>query len=212
MKKNNPKGKPRFAEVNRGHKSGGTGNDTSKEKIRLFIGVAPDAATQHFLDAISKHCERQGMPRDYRWISHSNRHLTLAFLGETEARWLDTIADRLQEIAGKHFSCNGQIVATHPFPKARAKMLAAELLPTPELATLQRECSALMAAIGKQPERKSFRPHFTIARSRLGFGRLTPIPAEFTCNLNNLTLYHSLLAPGGSQYSPLLALPLQNAP
>ncbi len=65
-----------------------------------------------------------------------------------------------------------------------------------------------MSATGKKPERKSFRPHFTLARSAAGFSQPAPIPADFTCALDNLTLYQSLLAPGGSQYRPLLTLPL----
>ena len=178
------------------------------EPVRLFVGVAPDAATQRFLDATCAHLQGLRMPRDCRWIGGSNRHLTLAFLGDTEPRHLQTIEGALQEIAMETPPCSGQIVSTHPFPRDRAKMLAAELLPTPALAALHGKCREMMTTIGKAPERKSFRPHFTLARSRSGFSRLPAVPADFICALNNLTLYHSLLAPGGSQYQPLLSLSL----
>ncbi|WGL17379.1 RNA 2',3'-cyclic phosphodiesterase [Microbulbifer bruguierae] len=178
------------------------------ESSRLFIGIAPDAATQRFLDATCQHCERLGLPRDHRWVSHSNRHLTLVFLDDTENRYLDTIEAHMKNIAEEVPAFYGQIVSTHPFPKMRGHLLAAELLSTPELLTLHQHCRTLMEAIGKQPERKSFRPHFTLARSRSGFARPSPVPADFICKLQNITLYHSLLAPGGSQYRPLLSLPL----
>ena len=187
------------------------GRDVAKgtEPVRLFVGIAPDAATQRFLDATCMHLAGLKLPRDCRWISDSNRHLTLAFLGDTEPRHLQTIERLLQETARQTPPCSGQIVSTHPFPRDRAKMLAAELLPTPALANLHRKCQAIMSFIGKQPERKSFRPHFTLARSRSGFARLPATPADFICTLSNITLYHSLLAPGGSQYQPLLSLTLE---
>lgn len=189
-----------------------TADSTDQEtSVRLFIGIAPDVATQRFLDATAQHCDRLGLPRDCRWISHDNRHLTLAFLGDTDIRHLETVENILGEIATRNHTCYGQIVSTHPFPRNRAKMLASELLPTPELTTLQRDCSELMRAIGKQPERKTFRPHFTLARNRSGFARLPPVPASFTCTLGNLTLYESLLAPGGSQYRPLLSFELNHS-
>lgn len=185
-----------------------TDSTTPGSLVRLFIGIAPDAATQRFLDATAQHCDGFGLPRDCRWLSHANRHLTLAFLGDTDVGKIDAVEGILREIAERSDACCGQIVSTHPFPRQRAKMLASELLPNPELMSLHRQCSTLMQTIGKQPERKTFRPHFTLARSRSGFARIPPVPAAFTCNLDNLTLYHSLLAPGGSQYRPLLTLSL----
>ncbi|WP_158681753.1 RNA 2',3'-cyclic phosphodiesterase [Microbulbifer pacificus] len=180
--------------------------------MRLFIGVAPDRATQHFLDITCQHLERLGLPRDCRWITQPNRHLTLAFLGETDAIHLEAIEDGLRKIAATLPFCHGEIVSTHPFPKVHAKMLAAELLPNPLLAKLHQQCCALMRDIGKQPERKTFRPHFTLARSRQGFTHPHPIATAFTCTLDNLTLYQSHLAPGGSQYHRILSIPLEGHP
>ncbi|WP_231757080.1 RNA 2',3'-cyclic phosphodiesterase [Microbulbifer elongatus] len=179
--------------------------------IRLFIGIAPDADTQHFLDGICCEAGQRGLPKKVRWISHTNRHLTLAFLGETDPDHLETIEQSLAGIASGSPPLCGKIVSAHPFPRARAAMFAAELLPSPALTRLHRACQALMHAIGKAPERKTFRPHFTLARSRSGFSRPAPIPADFTCILDNLTLYQSLLAPEGSQYRSLLTLPLCGA-
>ncbi|WP_299593396.1 RNA 2',3'-cyclic phosphodiesterase [uncultured Microbulbifer sp.] len=188
-----------------------TMKDTTSEReaVRLFVGIAPNRATQRFLDITCMHLESLRLPRDSRWISEPNRHLTLVFLGDTELRHLATIEQILQEVALSTPACTGQIVSTHPFPRDRGKMLAAELPPTPPLTGLHEKCRAMVRAIGKQPERKSFRPHFTLARSRTGFSRMSAVPADFICALDNLTLYHSLLAPGGSQYQPLLSLPLK---
>nr|WP_010132861.1 RNA 2',3'-cyclic phosphodiesterase [Microbulbifer agarilyticus] len=183
----------------------------SAEPLRLFIGIAPDKNTQRFLDGICAAREQQGMPRKLRWISHTNRHLTLAFLGDTDPAHLDTIEVRLKDIARHTAPLDGRIVSTHPFPKPRARMFAAELLPSQRLLDLHQACQALMRAIGKTPEKKAFRPHFTLARSPGGFSSQLPEPTDHICHLSDITLYHSLLAPGGSQYQPLLTLPLAGA-
>ncbi|WP_197023758.1 RNA 2',3'-cyclic phosphodiesterase [Microbulbifer sp. HZ11] len=180
----------------------------ASDLIRLFVGVTPDQSTQRFLDGICREAKLRGIPRKVRWTSHGNRHLTVVFLGETDPSHLDAIEQRMEEIASLSPPLCGRIVSAHPFPKKRAALFAAELLPSPGLTDLHQACQALMSATGKKPERKSFRPHFTLARSTAGFSQPAPIPADFTCALDNLTLYQSLLAPGGSQYRPLLTLPL----
>ena len=182
--------------------------EPANSEVRLFIGVEPDKSTQKFLDATVEHLRRMSLPRDTRWIGHSNRHLTLVFLGETTVPLIDEIESRLQAIASGHPALFAQAASTHPFPKQRSRLLATELLPTPELDALHRDCRQLMVDIGMRPESASYRPHFTLARSRRGFSRLEPLPASHLCRLNNLVLYQSMLAPGGSQYTQLCKFPL----
>ncbi|MFV8783083.1 RNA 2',3'-cyclic phosphodiesterase [Microbulbifer sp. SA54] len=177
--------------------------DRDTNSLRLFIGIEPDATTQRFLDATANACRQRGLPRGTRWLSHNNRHLTIAFLGETAAENVEHIESRLSTIAQETPEIYVQAVSTHPFPGPRAKLLATELLPTPELDHLHQNCRQLMLDLGMRPESNSYRPHFTLARCRLGFARFPPLPTQHYCLLNNLTLYHSLLAPGGSQYTPL---------
>lgn len=179
--------------------------------LRLFIGVEPDAATQRFLDATAAECRHQALPRDTRWLSHSNRHLTVAFLGETSADLLEPIEARLTEISRETEEIWAQAVSTHPFPRNKSKLLATELLPSPELDQLHQSCRQLMKDVGIRPESNSYRPHFTLARSRQGFARTQPLPTHHLCRLTNLTLYHSLLAPGGSQYSQLAKFPFSSS-
>lgn len=182
--------------------------ESDNSTVRLFIGMEPDKATQKFLDATMEHLRRAPLPRDTRWTGHSNRHLTLVFLGETAVPLVDVIESRLQAIASTHPALVAQAASTHPFPKQRSRLLATELLPNPELDALHRDCRQLMIDVGMRPESASYRPHFTLARSRRGFSRLEPLPASHLCRLDNLVLYQSLLTPGGSQYTQLCKFPL----
>ena len=179
--------------------------------VRLFIGVRPDAHTQHFLDGLvghAKHLLGGGKRDSARWTSHSNRHLTLAFLGETPNHLVVSIEEKLIGIGQNAAACQGRIAVLQPFPKLRSRLLAAELLTNPELDRLHEQCRQLMRELGMKPESATYRPHVTLGRSPRGFSRLEPQALDFVMNIDNLVLYESRLAPGGSQYQPLLEIAL----
>lgn len=174
---------------------------------RLFIGIRPTADTQVFLDSLVTHCRQQlgqSAERGVRWTSEANRHLTLAFLGETPLQLLPAIEAGILEIADLAQPCRARTVALQPFPRSRSKLLAAELLPNPQLDRLHQLCRQLMIRLGLEPESAAYRPHFTLGRNRRGFSRFEPLALDRVVELNNIALYESRLAPGGSQYHPLL--------
>ncbi|WP_250464009.1 RNA 2',3'-cyclic phosphodiesterase [Microbulbifer litoralis] len=178
---------------------------------RLFIGVRPDARTQQFLDELANHCRQRWRTDrfgDTRWTSHGNRHLTLAFLGETPDGQTARIEDRLQQIAAQQPPCEARIVALQPFPQRRSRLLAAEMLPNPDLDRLHGACRRLMIDLGMKPESATYRPHITLARTRGGFAGFEPLATDFVLRLDNIALYQSHLAAGGSQYLPLYETPL----
>ncbi|WP_237060756.1 RNA 2',3'-cyclic phosphodiesterase [Microbulbifer sediminum] len=185
-----------------------SGNDTA----RLFIGIQPDSATQHFLDGLCSHARGllpPGRGRT-RWTSASNRHLTLAFLGETPASLIPKIESSLVQLAHIARPCSARIVSLGPFPRPRASLLAAELISNPDLDRLHNGCRDLMRELGMKPESAAFRPHFTLARNRRGFGRFPAEQLDFIAQLNHLALYRSDMAPGGSQYTPLFEVLLDD--
>lgn len=182
---------------------------------RLFIGIRPDARTQHFLDGLTGHCKRQlkaDRLKSSRWTSHSNRHLTLAFLGETPDELIPQIEERLRQIAGQFSPCQGRVVSLQPFPQRRSRLLAAEMLTNPELDRLHEACRQLMIDLGMRAESAAYRPHFTLARNRNGFAGFEPLATDFVADLGNIVLYQSQLAAGGSQYLPLYEAQLGRLP
>ena len=181
-------------------------NDAHTDTARLFIGVRPDAPTQRFLDGLVAQCRTlSGAARrdQTRWTSHANRHLTLAFLGETAETLLAPLERELGQLAAGLPSCSGRIVTLTPFPQRRSRLLAAEMLTNPGLDRLHEGCRQLMIGLGLKPESAAYRPHFTLGRSRRGFAGFEPVPVDFTAQLTNIALYESVMAPGGSQYHPL---------
>ncbi|SDK26679.1 RNA 2',3'-cyclic phosphodiesterase [Microbulbifer yueqingensis] len=192
---------PRASTRGKGDSNTGAGTD----QPRLFIGISPDAPTQHFLEGLVIHARQllsSGRERP-RWTSPSNRHLTLAFLGETPPELIPAIERGLMQMAQGARPCSGRIVSLGPFPKPRARLLAAELVSNPDLDRLHSGCRELMRDLGMKPESAAFRPHFTLGRNRHGLGPFPPLQLDYVARLDNLVLYRSEMAPGGSQYTPL---------
>lgn len=182
-----------------------------EEISRLFIGIRPDTQSQHFFGGLVSQCKQRlgSDKRDRtRWTSYTNRHLTLVFLGETPDRLIPSIEERLAQIAAALPSCSGRVVSLHPFPLRRSRLLAVELLTNPALDRLHRQCRQLMLDLGMKPESAVYRPHITLARNKLGFARLDPLILDYTLPVDNIVLYQSYAAPGGSQYLPLFEAPL----
>ena len=168
--------------------------------MRLFVAIRPPAPVRDaLLDAMD---ERPGV----RWQDEDQLHLTLAFLGEVDPRVEQDLVDSLAAIrlppfevtirGVGHFEHNG--------------------VPSTLLARLQARVVAACRRAGTEPDRQSFRPHVTLAR----LGRSSPpaggwlarhgMLAAGPWEVREFVLYESRLAPGGSQYEPLVSFNLSS--
>src|SRR5262249_46697391 len=86
-----------------------------------------------------------------------------------------------------------------------------------ELQSLNAEISERVAALGFEPERRSFTAHLTVARVRdpqsaRGRALRGTLDAESVAfpafSVTSVTLFRSRLSPKGSQYEALLRVPL----
>jgi 2'-5' RNA ligase len=146
-------------------------------------------------------------------------HVTLVFLGHRKPAEVEAIADVVRETESEMVLM--KLEDPIPMPgRKRASMFA---LPAPSPATgdLQRDLVGRLAEEGlHEPEERDFWPHVTVARVRSeGSGSRRPAavarwPAELPKSLKEpfygvrLTLYRSVLQPGGSRYVPLAQVEL----
>jgi len=86
-----------------------------------------------------------------------------------------------------------------------------------QLGSLYGELSTRLPALGFQPEKRAYSPHLTVARFKdvvrsdaAAIRRaVAQTPAEVgACPIGSVTLFRSRLSPKGSQYEPLLRVPL----
>lgn len=177
------------------------------DRVRAFFALPiPDAARQALLEAQLAMKPRAGaVPR---WVDASQMHLTLKFLG-----WVDP--DRVPRFVALTESAAAGVAPVDTawtglaaFPGThRARVIVAEVAdPGGALSTLAGRIEAAVEALDIPREERAFRAHVTLARiKRPGNVEswLDGVTLEGALRLDELVLYRSELAPGGSIYTPL---------
>lgn len=146
-----------------------------------------------------------------RWIPSRNYHLTLAFLGDIERRDLPVLHDIALQTVADIPATTFSLTAFQWFPSAlKPRVLAAVPAPCEPLAALQKSLGRRLGQQGFYLEKRSFRPHVSLARVR-GVGcpvDLQSEPLAVVCELDELVLFSSVQERGGSVYSPLIVEPI----
>ncbi len=182
--------------------------------LRLFLALPLDPAATAAAAAVAASCHRAG-PR-LKWVDPSLYHLTLRFLGETEAARLDALVAGFAGIAAAPFALRLGELTTLPRGRG-ARVLALGLSEGgPALAALAAACEQASRDLGYAAERRPFRAHLSLARSRQG----ETLPAALCASAPELKplsprwraetfqLVESILGPRGPAYRVRATYPL----
>jgi 2'-5' RNA ligase len=153
-------------------------------------------------------------PDVWRRVPPESLHITLAFLGATDAALVPALGAALAagvgERAAPRLGFAGPLLL---LPPRRARVLAAAVAdPDGSLAALQAQIAAGLAATGAyEPEHRRFRPHVTVARLRPRARAPRSVPTtldalEFAGTA--VTLFSSRTSPHGARYEALTRIPL----
>lgn len=176
--------------------------------MRLFIAVDPGAEALQALAQAQRGLMEQIACR--RWTEVAGSHLTLHFLGETtdaDAQAIDAaLAAAVQAVS----SFSLALGPPGAFPSlARPRVLWAGVAgDLASLAALHGAVGEALAALGRPPEARPFRPHLTIAREPAdpaAAGRAiagTTLPA-MPWRVEEAVLYCSHLGAEGARYEAL---------
>jgi 2'-5' RNA ligase len=174
---------------------------------RLFVSLDLPEAIAAAL--VSLNPEVNGV----RWLKLEQLHLTLAFLGNVEARAEAELRTRLSAIQFHSFFLPLQGVGTFPgrgFPKVLWLGVGQG---HPHLFQLHKKVTDAALAARLQPDLRPWHPHITLARcEHVSEARLRPFlrrHAEFDLGLvpiNGFALKSSLLTPAGSIYTDELTV------
>jgi RNA 2',3'-cyclic 3'-phosphodiesterase len=173
-------------------------------RARLFVALDLPEPVRHGLAAWAR-AQAQGR-EDLRLVDAEMLHVTLCFLGWREEREAEAIGAAVTACATPLPEL--RLGEGAWLPPRRPRVLAADLEDgAGAVAELQRRVSeALVAAAGYEPERRTYRPHVTVARVR-GRARLRAFeldaPPGTPFRGSALTLYRSSLRRDGALYSPL---------
>jgi 2'-5' RNA ligase len=181
----------------------------------LFVAVDPPAQVREQLAGWARAAASAVMssdpPRPLRLLDPENLHLTLCFLGSRPVEEIAAIGSALSACAADV----GELSVGAPLwlPAARPRSLAVAIHDQAgELAGLHAAVTgAIRERTGWEPERRRFRAHITVARTRGRVGRhRAPSPAgggtglpatpQLRFKAESLTLYRSRLSGAGATY------------
>ncbi len=156
-----------------------------------------------------------------RWVAVENIHLTLKFLGDTQAEDVEKLkkllAKEVVEFAPFQISVRGLGV----FPNlSRPSVIWVGVVDNEPLFTLQKRIQAVASQIGSVPEKRRFSAHLTLGRvSRNGYKKMARAqireavekspPHDFgKMDVNAVHLIESKLTPKGAKYRSLFVAKL----
>ncbi len=179
-------------------------------KLRTFISIElPEELRQSIRCLQRKLIDSGG---DVRWLRMSGVHLTLRFLGPVAPTLIPEIISALELAAGGKRSIRVKLKGVGAFPSLLSpRVIWVGLEESQDLIELQRDIDDALRGIGKEAEKRAFKPHLTIGRVRSAGGRLELLKgledalgweAGTTC-LSRLCLMKSELRPGGAEYTVL---------
>lgn len=179
-------------------------------KLRLFFGLElPDPIKQRLLTV-------QQPVAGARWQRADQLHLTLAFLGSVEAQRLPDVRDAARNLPGEPFDLTVTGIGCFGHPD-RPKNLWAGVQPVEQLAELQGELNERLTASGFTREKRTFRPHITLARFSKEAGSVRELLKNRqglhagTFRVGEFALFESVIGEQGSVYQIIERFPLAGA-
>lgn len=197
--------------------------------MRTFIAIEIPPGLKQALrteqQRLSDLLERYGLPPVLRWTNTDNLHLTLRFLGETQAQQSRHILDGLAGLAAAHRPFNlslARIGCFRSWKNLRVLWVGIEG-DVVALRAVQSDVESLAGSVGFGADNQPFSPHVTLARTRRNAPRSAIRKAseqlrraateetpqlEYHWSVRDLFFIRSVLAGGGPQYSTLARCPL----
>jgi 2'-5' RNA ligase len=177
------------------------------ENIRAFIAIEFDDSVRRAAAKLVR-ALREGPGGDrVRWVRPENLHVTLRFLGDVESARVSSIARNLREAVAGLRCFSMQLGRVGFFPSARQpRVVALEVAPREPLEQLAEAVERAVVESGLEPEKRRFRPHLTLGRTR---GRKTPpVTAPVTAGgesliVDEIVLFRSELTRSGAIHTPL---------
>lgn len=179
---------------------------TDNEYMRTFVCVSPDEASTA---ALASFMARLRDFPGYKWVAPENMHLTLLFLGESDVSQVQRMDSNLDRLGGvRPFGIKLSGAGAFPNLSAPKTMWLGVREGAPELEKLAAKVAQAAKNSGYPQERKKFKAHLTIARTRGDGGAMPPElkkildeAPELSWRCESFTLMKSQLTPKGPIYT-----------
>ncbi len=186
------------------------GSNDGERRWRCFWAALMDAGSERRLTKAVARLRTRGA-NGLRWTPRENWHLTLHFLGPTDAAQISAMSAALERCA-LEVPIALPLRGIGPFPRIRPRTLAA-LLDTPAaLLEWVRYLRDAAADVGLAPEARAYRAHLTVARPQRGSRpRYPAVELNGELRFDRVALMRSDPVEGGVVYTPLAGNPSTTA-
>jgi len=175
---------------------------------RLFVAVTPPPAVVDALETLVG--PRRDMTPPWRWLASRTWHVTLAFLGDVDGDRQDALGDLLADVARTTAPFRLAVAGGRAFPNPRAAkaVVLAGSGGVDDVSHLAQRVRAACSRAGVPPDGARFSPHLTLARCGRGASARALLEiadsfGEHAWDVDGFSLFSSVLAPSGAQYTPL---------
>ena len=135
-----------------------------------------------------------------RAVDRRDWHVTLAYIGDLDVRFIPELMEAAREIAVAPFRLRLDRLEFWPRPKIAA--VVPPRVPS-EMETLVEQLNGLVIAAGIEPEQRIYRPHITVVRNARQFEPIR-LPPSAEIEWSGFQLMESVSEPGRTWYRPLL--------
>lgn len=170
---------------------------------RVFIGIPVDDKSQRQINELLEPVRK--LRQDIRWEPESNRHLTLAFIGNRPGTEVDNLLQSFSEAYQQENHFNYRLSTLTRFPNPTGRIIALVEDPTGPLDRLFQITTTLLQRNNIELDLKEFRPHITLARIRKAKRVKTNFDqqTDIKLNINKIAFYQSMPGESGSIYTVL---------
>ena len=171
-------------------------------QVRLFVGIFPSQSTQEKLNQAAENWCRQ-LQTEVRILVPELLHLTVKFIGNIDKAQLRDYTTAFLTATGNLPSASLQMRQLKLFPNYRKpRVVIADIAPSPELQYIFQYFDRGFVDLGIIADRRSFRPHITLARTRRWRSEtISPEPFSLVEPINSIALVRSQLSSEGAKYS-----------
>lgn len=186
--------------------------------LRTFLAVEIGDAARREARAVAERLAAEPGGEGVRWSRPEAYHVTLRFLGPTPRDRVAGVAESVREAVRDVAPLSLRLGPLHAFPTPRRpRVIVLDLEPADAIVALAARVESAAVAAGFAPEARAFHPHVTLGRVGVRSRRAPRLheslgpsdPAPFRAE--EVVLYESVLAPGGSHYTPLERIPFGGA-
>jgi len=130
---------------------------------RLFIGIKLPPAYQDRVSPFTRTLDK-GLDTRVNWTRPGNWHLTLKFLGDTEAARIPAVIDALATIDRPAFTLQAGGAGAFPNAKHPRVLWLGLIQGAQQCEALAEAVNDALEAVDTPREKKRFRPHLTLGR------------------------------------------------